>query len=136
MFMKFIVLALISMSLINHPGPGTSFRTAVHIPAVTKMDQPYGSDAAQKMDVYLPEGRSAASTPVLVLIHGGGWNSGDKRDFISYIDSFRTRMPHYAVFNLNYRLFNGEHIFPTQEEDVRSALSYITSHAGELRHQQ
>ena len=83
------------------------------------------------MDIYLPAGRSADSTKILVLIHGGGWNSGSKSDFISYIDSFRKRMPDYAIFNLNYRLVNGHNLFPTQEKDVRTALSFLSEHAKE-----
>ena len=46
--------------------------------AETKMDLAYGNDALQKMDVYLPAGRSADSTRVIVMIHGGAWAEGDK----------------------------------------------------------
>ena len=34
-------------------------------------DLPYGPDAAQRMDVYLPP--SAHGAPVLVMVHGGAW---------------------------------------------------------------
>ena len=40
----------------------------------------YGADPLQKIDVYLPAKRSY-STPVIFLLHGGGFYGGDKSDF-------------------------------------------------------
>ncbi|MEI6946246.1 alpha/beta hydrolase [Paraflavisolibacter sp. H34] len=93
----------------------------------TQLNISYGPDSLQRMDVYLPAGRSAATTASLVLIHGGGWNSGSKSDFASYIDSFRHRLPDYAIFNLDYRLVSNQHLFPTQEQDVKAALDFISA---------
>jgi acetyl esterase/lipase len=87
----------------------------------------YGANTQQKMDVYLPAGRSTASTKVMILIHGGGWNGGDKADFNVYIDSLRKREPSYAIFNINYRLANAPDIFPAQEIDVKAAVEFIYS---------
>src|SRR6185436_17363983 len=69
--------------------------------AETKLDVAYGADPQQKMDVYLPAGRTAAATKVIILIHGGGWNQGDKADFTAYVDTLKRRMPTYAIFNIN-----------------------------------
>lgn len=86
----------------------------------------YGSDAAQKMDIYLPGGRTAASTKVIVMIHGGAWASGDKGDFDPYVDSLKQRLPGYAIFNINYRLSTGvANPFPAQENDVKAAIDFI-----------
>jgi arylformamidase len=40
-------------------------------------DVAYGSDKAQRFDVYAP--RNAAAAPVIFLVHGGGWKHGDKK---------------------------------------------------------
>lgn len=101
------------------------------LPAVVYLDVAYGKDSAQRLDVYLPAGRSGRITRSLVLIHGGGWNSGSKADFRSYVDSFQKRVPDLAIFNLNYRLFNHGHTFPAQEDDIKTALDFIVSKAGE-----
>ncbi len=45
----------------------------------TMLNAAYGTDPAQKMDIYLPAGRSATSTKVIVLIHGGGFIQYSKR---------------------------------------------------------
>jgi acetyl esterase/lipase len=102
------------------------------LPAKTLNNVAYGSDPKQKMDVYLPAGRSTAETRVVILIHGGGWNQGDKADFTPFLDSLKKRLPGYAVFNLNYRLNAGAtNRFPSQEEDIRAAIEYIYSKSSE-----
>lgn len=86
----------------------------------------YGSDAQQKMDVYLPANRSADSTKVFVLVHGGGWSAGDKADFTSFLDGLKSLYPNYAIINLNYRLATtGSPGNPKQITDIQSALNEI-----------
>jgi acetyl esterase/lipase len=94
------------------------------------LNEPYGGDTAQKMDIYLPAGRTPETTPVIVLLHGGGWNSGNKTDLNSYIDTFKKRTPDYAIINMNYRLASDKNKFPAQEEDVKKALDFIHKSAG------
>ena len=54
-------------------------KTASSLPAATFDSVPYGSHPRQVMDVYLPE-KSAAASPVVVFVHGGGFTSGDRKD--------------------------------------------------------
>lgn len=104
------------------------------IPASAMMNVAYGSDAAQKMDIYLPAGRNTAGTKVMVLIHGGAWASGDKTDFASFVDSLQRRLPGYAIFNINYRLSTGAtNPFPTQENDTKAAIEFIYSKRDEYK---
>ncbi len=93
--------------------------------SVTMLNVSYGNNAQQKMDVYLPATRSTATTKVIIMIHGGGWNSGDKTDFNEYVDSLKKREPSYAIFNINYRLANTPDIFPAQEMDIKAAVEFI-----------
>jgi len=102
------------------------------LPAQTIKDVPYGTDALEKMDVYLPAGRSTAATKVMIMIHGGAWSSGDKTDFNDYVDTIKKRQPDYAVFNINYRLATGTTTtFPAQENDVKAAVEFIVSKSSE-----
>lgn len=96
--------------------------------AETQLNVSYGADPLQKMDVYLPAGRTTASTKVMILIHGGAWNQGDKADFTTYVDTLKKRLPDYAIININYRLATGTaNFFPTQENDVKAAIDFIYS---------
>ncbi|MGH2645332.1 MAG: prolyl oligopeptidase family serine peptidase [Chitinophagaceae bacterium] len=94
--------------------------------AINYTNVSYGTDSLQDMDIYLPAGRDTASTPLLVLIHGGAWVSGDKSDFAPYIDSIKKILPQYAIANINYRLATimGNY-FPVQEDDVDSAVQFL-----------
>ena len=103
-------------------------------PASTMMDVAYGSNPEQKMDIYLPAGRATDFTKTMILIHGGAWSSGDKSDFNQYVDSLKRRMPHYAIFNINYRLSaGGNNVFPAQEMDVKSAIEFIYNKRSDYR---
>src|SRR6185436_7956948 len=101
--------------------------------SVTMLNISYGTNPQQKMDVYLPANRSTTITKVIIMIHGGGWNSGDKSDFNAYVDSLKKREPSYAIFNINYRLANTPDIFPAQEQDVKAAIEFINSKRQEYR---
>lgn len=104
--------------------PATNFAIAE-----TKTNVSYGTDSLQRMDIYLPAGRSAGNTKSIVLIHGGGWNAGSKNDFGSYIDTLKKRLPDYAIFNIDYRLATSSSIFPAQENDVKAAIEFIAKNA-------
>lgn len=94
----------------------------------------YGSDSAQNMDVYLPAGRDTSTTKVIVFIHGGSWSSGDKNEFNDAIAAIRTKLPKFAIFNINYRLaYKGFNRFPVQIEDLQSAVNSIAGRANEYK---
>ncbi len=97
------------------------------VPALNIKDVAYGSDAAQKMDIYLPSGRASSSTKVLVFIHGGSWSGGDKNDFGEAITAILPKLTNYALVNINYRLANSTNRFPTQMTDIQSALDFVKS---------
>ncbi len=102
------------------------------IAAMSLTNVSYGSNAQQNMDVYLPANRTTAATKVVIMIHGGGWTSGDKADFAPYVDTIKRRFPDYAIFNMNYRLSASPNsLFPTQENDVKAAVQFILNKAGE-----
>ena len=101
--------------------------------AATQQNVAYNTDPLQKMDVYLPAGRSA-TTKVLIMIHGGGWSTGDKSELTVYVDTMKKRLPDYAIININYRLaVNATSTFPTQENDVKAALNFIYSKRNEFK---
>lgn len=106
--------------------------TPVGIAASTLTNVAYGTDALQKMDVFLPANRTATATKVMIVIHGGGWSIGDKTDMATYVETLKTRLPDYAFFNVNYRLRAGaSNAFPIQEQDVKALTDFINSKRAE-----
>lgn len=78
-------------------------------------------------DLYLPKGRS--KVPVLVAVHGGGWQVGSKQ-FYRYWGLFLARAG-YAVFAVDYRL-GKPGVYPAAVYDVKAAVQYIRAKAGEF----
>jgi acetyl esterase/lipase len=80
-----------------------------------------------KMDLYLPPKKKGPS-PVVINIHGGGWNHGTKESQTGFSTFFKMG---YAVANMEYRL-TGQATAPAAVEDARCALIYLIQHATEL----
>lgn len=96
--------------------------------AYTLYDVVYGSHADQKIDLYLPANRNPNSTKAFVLIHGGGWNAGDKDNFTSVFNSLKQYYPNHAIININYRLATwNSPALPKQIQDIEAALQLASS---------
>jgi acetyl esterase/lipase len=77
-------------------------------------------------DLYLPKGRSKA--PILVAVHGGGWQVGSKQ-FYRYWGLFLARLG-YAVFAVDYRL-GKPGVYPAAVYDVKAAVQFIRAKAAD-----
>lgn len=73
-----------------------------------------------KMDIYLPS-KDKGPTPVVINIHGGGWNHGVKESQTGFSTFFKAG---FAVANIEYRL-TGQATAPAAIEDTRCALIYL-----------
>ncbi len=100
------------------------------LPSYTICDIPYGTDKENTLDISLPKGRTLA-TPVIILIHGGAWTSGDKSDF-SYLRDYFSRKG-FAVFSINYRLarINGTGLRNILD-DIDSVIKFVKEKSGLL----
>lgn len=98
------------------------------------IDMPYGTNEHQVMDIFLQKERTE-NTPLILLIHGGGWGSGDKKD----ADFLREAA--YAnglnVVNINYRLASNE---PKKEihyndmiQDIDAVIAMLVEHSFDFR---
>lgn len=80
-------------------------------------------------DVFTPSGPSpSGGYPAIIVVHGGGWMSGDKWTVAGY--SRLLAESGFVVISINYRLAP-TYKFPCQVDDVRSAMLWIQSHADE-----
>lgn len=80
-----------------------------------------------RMDLYLPS-KDKGPSPVVINIHGGGWNKGVKESQTGFNTFFKMG---FAVANIEYRL-TGQATAPAAVEDTRCALIYLIQHAKEL----
>jgi arylformamidase len=87
-------------------------------------DLAYGPDAHQVLDIYQPD-PGGPKRPVLVFIHGGGWNFGDKSYESALLAPFWRRG--LVVVTINYRLTPTAR-FPDQLTDCLLALAWVHEH--------
>jgi acetyl esterase/lipase len=81
----------------------------------------------QVLDIYPAPG---AGAPVVVLVHGGGWSAGDKRDVESQAHQLQANG--ITVFNIDYRLDSKSvTAFPMEIQDVETATQWAQAHAAE-----
>ncbi|HEX2311760.1 MAG TPA: alpha/beta hydrolase fold domain-containing protein, partial [Vicinamibacterales bacterium] len=84
----------------------------------------------QTMDAWLPPDR-ATRRPAVVLLHGGGWEAGDRVTYITPLFEPLARAG-FAWFSVDYRLTPAVR-HPDQLDDVRAALAFIRTHAAAFR---
>jgi acetyl esterase/lipase len=86
-----------------------------------------------ELDLYLPEG--VGPWPVIVYVHGGGWQRGSRRDPPPLLDADfydGIAAQGFAVAAIDYRL-SGEARFPAPAQDVRAAVGWVRDHAADYR---
>lgn len=97
----------------------------------TRADLNYagGVNPRQALDLYLPVGRTAP-LPVVVFIHGGGWQGGSKAAGKSWLQPL-VASGNYAGASIGYRL-SGEAQWPAPIHDAKAAIRWLRAHASEL----
>lgn len=98
------------------------------------VDARYGDDegAPQHLSLWLPEGETDGAAPVVVLVHGGGWVSGDRlqRTTASHAAWFAAQG--YVAVSIDYPLSDGDrHRWDAVEPQVGCALVWVAEHAAE-----
>ena len=87
----------------------------------------YGVDSDQIYDIYLPENRTS-NTKIMILVHGGGWSSGDKSSMNYLVDLYRNDFPDLALVNINYRLSDENNPpYPMQIDDITTIINQLKS---------
>ena len=79
-------------------------------------------------DLYAPKRDQA---PVIVAIHGGGWQQGDRHNYRHWGPYFARHG--IALFTIEYRLSKPDKpTYPQAVHDVRAAVQFVRGRAGEL----
>ncbi|HEY9167667.1 MAG TPA: alpha/beta hydrolase [Candidatus Kryptonia bacterium] len=81
---------------------------------------------ALTLDVYYPESRSDSLYPGVILIHGGGWSSGDKSMEVPMAQQLAAHG--YVAATVEYRLAP-EAGFPAAVYDLKSAVRWMRANS-------
>ncbi|MBL7498362.1 alpha/beta hydrolase [Frankia sp. CNm7] len=91
------------------------------------LDLAYGTgSSARRLDLYRPASTPAGGLPLVVVIHGGAFQYGDKRDMAVHVRALVARG--YAVASLNYRMAPAA-TFPAAVVDVKGAVRWLRANA-------
>lgn len=104
---------------------------AANLAGQTLKDIEYGQadGVTLKLDAHVPEG--PGPFPTAILVHGGGWEGGDKQTYITYIFEPLTQAG-FTWFSIDYRLAP-RHPFPAAIDDVRRAIRYVKENAARFK---
>ena len=100
---------------------------AEEIKYITKTYVTY-PDTSLTLDFY--PSQISGSKPCVVVIHGGSWSSGDSQQ-LPELNSYLAKEG-YNVASINYRTAP-KYKSPAPLDDVREALTYLRTHANELK---
>ncbi|RXZ81032.1 hypothetical protein EBB07_16505 [Paenibacillaceae bacterium] len=85
-----------------------------------------GKKESLALDLYEPVQEGEAARPLILFIHGGGFNSGDKRDAKAIAEEWASRG--YVVASANYRLRTNP------ERDMKGTLDDALTDIGDALH--
>jgi pectinesterase len=79
-------------------------------------------DRALHLDILFPKKHSKVGNPAVILIHGGGWRSGEKSQALAIAKQLAAAG--YVAVAVEYRL-SLEAIYPAGMQDLRSAIRWM-----------
>src|SRR5271166_2501053 len=105
-----------------YPTGGNSVAWITNIPYVD------GGGPQQQLDLYMPTEQK--NMPLVVFVHGGGWEHGDKAGDSLNPNNLQLLWDGYAMASVNYRLAPAA-IWPAQIQDCKAAIRWLKAHAHE-----
>ncbi len=81
---------------------------------------------ALKLDAFYPKNKSTVPATAIVIIHGGGWRSGNRTQH--YPLAQKLAELGYVCFTPEYRL-STEALFPAGVYDLKAAIRWVKKHA-------
>ncbi len=108
---------------------GANDQSPASLPANIRVlrDVPYGPDARQRFDVYLPAAPSVA--PIIFMVHGGAWRLGDKGAQTVVENKVARWVPRgFILVSTNYRMLPKTDPIE-QARDVARALGAVQAKA-------
>ncbi len=87
----------------------------------------YGTHAQHRLDIYAPE--YASHAPIIVMLHGGGWTTGEKEAALIYINKVNRWVPKgFIVISVETRLMPEADVY-AQVKDFTQAVVAIQKNA-------
>ena len=117
---RFAVAAISAALVVALPSGGVSAASTVKALAYDSSGR-----ATSVGDLLLPDA-VRPDTPVVLVIHGGGWSWMSRRDLVGVANFFRDELG-FAAFNIDYRLASPANRWPACGDDCVNAAKFLLS---------
>lgn len=126
---RFYIHALLILLALSCGGPLFAQEQASSNEIEIERDVAYVANGheRQRLDLYLPTERSAKQLPLIVFIHGGAWQNGDKVGGKRFVNELVT-LGEFVGASINYRLSHHA-IWPAQIHDCKAAIRWLKGNA-------
>ncbi len=104
--------------------------TGLSVPDVRPKTLTYKTIDREALELDFYPATTAGNAPVIVVVHGGAWNSGDNKDFTGFDRYFASRG--FAVADIMYRLAPRWR-YPAASDDLRSAMEFLALQSDALK---
>lgn len=111
----------------QHPDISVA-RPAVPATVRQQLNQTYCTRAAHplQLDVFYPKARRKEQFPAVIIVHGGGWRSGNRSQHVPLAQQLAARG--FVAVTVEYRL-STEAPYPAAVQDVKAAIRWVRAHA-------
>ena len=124
-FLFFIIVCLLPLAAIGKP---PELKTPPGVIAVRDLNYAGSEEPRQTLDMYVPKTPPAKPLPLVVFIHGGGWEEGSKEQAGILLPLIKDGA--FIGAAINYRLTD-KGPFPIQIFDCKAAIRWLRAHAGD-----
>jgi acetyl esterase/lipase len=123
------VIALLSPALAQRPGQkAAELRDKVAVE--TDIEYAKAGDISLQLDVLRPKAERDKPRPVIVWIHGGGWQNGNKSSGLGRLGGY-VASGDYVGVSVGYRLTD-KGSWPAQIHDCKAAIRWVRANAEKL----
>ena len=131
-----LVFSLIFFSILSYKLSSKKIKSDIALPD-PKLEFNLHNDIEYKnnsltLDIYQPKTTGKGKSPVVVYVHGGAWDRGDKtmirKNFREYILE-ELLNNNYTVISINYTLVNDKTHLEKPLQDTKDALKWIQENA-------
>ena len=86
-------------------------------------------DRSLQLDAFSPKKKSKVKRPAIIIIHGGGWRTGNRAQHYPLAQKLSTLG--YVCFTPEYRL-STEALYPAAVLDIKAALRWVRANAAQF----
>src|SRR5262245_56640685 len=125
-----LALFVFSSTLAQQPKDKATPRLPENVNVQQDVEYAKAGEVGLKLDIYKPKAESTAPRPLVVWIHGGGWQGGNKSSGAGLLAPL-VASGDYVGISVGYRLTDVAP-FPAQIHDCKAAIRYVRANADKL----